>query len=73
MATRFGRNLIGLADTELPKYKKEAYTKEFIGYKEIKQAEKQFGNATRAYAKLYSQMKSAKKSFHNAMALKYVA
>jgi hypothetical protein len=26
------RNLIGLADTELPKYKKEAYTKEVIGY-----------------------------------------
>jgi hypothetical protein len=42
-------------------------------YKEIKQAEKQFGKATKNYAKQHAQMKSAKKSFHSAMALKYGA
>lgn len=71
-ATPHSRNLVGLADTELPSYKKAAYTKEFIGYKEIKQAEKGFGKATKPYAKLHASMTNAKKQYHNACSIRCV-
>ena len=65
------RNLTALADTELPKFKKEQYHKDFpMGYKEVKAAEKGFTKAQKPYAKLHSAVVSNKKAYYAACNLR---
>eukprot|EP01134_Creolimax_fragrantissima_P007078 CFRG7078T1 len=60
-------NLIALADTEMPQYKKEQYSKNFIGhYKQTKAAEAGFAKAQAPWSKFCAKAISAKKAYDSA-------
>ncbi|KNC81622.1 hypothetical protein SARC_06060 [Sphaeroforma arctica JP610] len=60
-------NLIALADSEMPNYKKEQYTRGFLGgYKQTKTADAGFSKAQAQWYKLDSKTKSQHKSYENA-------